>query len=236
MIDKKIMVCAPQHSSKMYAWNDYYDAISRFTHPNVQIYLSDNSEDETNANFIRLSNIDCGWNKPKEGESVFDRIVNSHKDCREKFLKSDCDYMLHLETDVIPPIDVIERLLCHEKHVVSAMYEVGNGSSRKLMIQPIEPVHRNVRDFRCVDYADVEEPLILNGFLQRVFASGLGCTLIRRDVLSSIDFRIEQNNFGASADTYWANDLFVNNIPMYVDTSVFCRHLNQSWGDRLSEF
>ena len=53
-------------------------------------------------------------------------------------LENDFDYLLHLETDIFPPTDVIERLLDAKQKVVGAMYHIELGERSTLMIQQIE--------------------------------------------------------------------------------------------------
>lgn len=239
-MDKKIFISAPQHESKMYCWEQWKEAIESLSYPSdlIEVCLVDNSDTPKNVERIIQDSeiIKAFWLAPKKDEDVFSKIARSHEEARNLFIKSECDYFLHLETDIIPPVDIIERLLSHNKPVVSATYEVGQGDQRKLMIQPIEPFHKNIKAYRSVDYLfnSGEEVTFIDGMVKQVFAIGLGCVLIRRDVAASVPFRRDKN-INASADTFWANDLFANNIPVFVDTSTYCKHLNQTWMNRVNE-
>jgi hypothetical protein len=58
---------------------------------------------------------------------------------------------LHLESDVIPPPDVIENLLFHKKEVISALYYSDEGIYRRPMIQMKLKVTENY----CSSYWDL---------------------------------------------------------------------------------
>ena len=45
-------------------------------------------------------------------------MAKSHETIRQKALKGNYDYLLHLESDVFPPIDIIERLLEKKKKII----------------------------------------------------------------------------------------------------------------------
>lgn len=74
---------------------------------------------------------------------------------------------------------------------------------------------------------------IMDGKLHKVFACGLGCTLIHKDILKKIKFRWEEG-FGVHPDTFFAFDLDTENIPQYIDTSFMCDHQNSKWSKVLN--
>jgi hypothetical protein len=206
-------------------------------YPNFSVFLSDNSETSENAKFITENyNIECGYIEPIEGETVFERIARSHNQIRDYFIKNkQYTHLLHLETDIFPPIDIIDRLLAHDKPVVAANYDVHFGGKRKLMVQLSEPYHSYVRSYRCVPFVDEQEPLFFDGTIKKVFHAGLGCVLIRREIVELLPFRVAKGENFMSADTYWANDMFANNVPIMVDTNINCKHENISWMNNMAE-
>lgn len=228
-MNKKIFISAPQHSSKMYAFNDWLFNVRNFTYKNIEIFLADNSDTEDNSILINSFGVNCSWVMPSKDDTVFDRICNSHNVCRAEFLKSDCDFWLHLETDIIPPINVIERLLSFEEAVVSAIYDIGTGKDRHLMVQLIDEHHKDIQAYRTTQFVEQEdEPIFLDGTCKKVFQCGLGCILLSREVVSMIKFRIIKD-IDASADTYFFNDLWRKNIDVFIDTNTSCKHLNEDW-------
>jgi hypothetical protein len=60
--------------------------------------------------------------------------------------------------------------------------------------------------------------------------------LIKRKVINKIPFRVNMNDPAKShADVYFHEDLQKNNITCFLDTSVFCIHLNKNW-KKLEQF
>jgi len=94
----------------------------------------------------------------------------------ENFLKSDCTHLLFLDSDMVFPPDTIDLLLRHEKPVVSGLYFL-----RKKL-------YPSFRFLKNGDYhSSYEFP---QNSLMKVDATGLGCILVKREVLEKIS---EQN-------------------------------------------
>ena len=222
----KVLIAAPQHESKKYCWDVWKERVKNLTYPNYDVFLAENSEDDSFAVEIKKE----GFKVKRVGynfDSVLKRTTVAHDACREYALKNGYDFMLHLETDVIPPFDVIEKLLTHKKKVVSGVYDIFHGKSRKAMVQMNEPLDRTVRAYRTVHFVEHEEPLFFDGTVKQVYHAGIGCILIRKDVLEQIPFRFERKDI-FHADTWFANDCFQRDIPIFADTSLMCKHLNST--------
>lgn len=229
----RVLVAAPQHESKNYCWEEWADRVKNLTYPNYEVFLADNSPDKSNMKMIQQYGFDSQWS-PKHKNGLIARINEGHEACRKKAISGKFDYMLHLETDVIPPYDVIERLMNHKREVCSGLYDIFYGERRKLMVQIAEKTDRSIRDFRTTQFLLEEEVDFFNGGVQQVYHAGIGCALIRRDILEKIPFRVTKGNH-AHSDTWFAHDLFQHKIPMYVDTTVQCKHLNFTWLEVIDE-
>lgn len=222
-----VIVAAPQHESKAYCQDEWIENVKNFTYPNFEVFLSDNSSTDANKKELKKHGIKCHWVKPKKKEHSFETINRSHAQCAEYALKKNAA-LLHLETDVFPPINVIERLMAHKKLVVGGYYDIFYGSKRKLMVQTFEEYGRHVRAFRTAPFVEEQEPLFISGELEQVYHVGLGCVLIQPEVLRRVPFRVNMN-YAFHSDTWFANDCFVQKIPIYCDTSLSCKHKNNTW-------
>jgi cellulose synthase/poly-beta-1,6-N-acetylglucosamine synthase-like glycosyltransferase len=229
----KVLVAAPQHDSKKYCWDEWKERVKNLTYPNYDVFLADNSETDEFYKEI----IGEGFKAKRVGfkqENVLKRTTEAHEACRWYALKHGYDYLLHLETDVFPPLDIIERLLTSRRKVISGVYDIFHGKSRKSMIQMNEPLDRSFRAYRVVPFIEHEEPLFYDGTIKQVYHAGIGCILIRKDVLNKIPFRCQVKNI-FHADTWFANDCFLHDIPIFVDTTIMCKHLNSTWLDVADE-
>jgi cellulose synthase/poly-beta-1,6-N-acetylglucosamine synthase-like glycosyltransferase len=221
----KVLVITPQNEVKNYCSDEWSSRVTNLTYPNYDIMMADNSSTNKNKKKIMKMGIDCIHIKPKH-KSNQKYIAESHEALRNYALIRGYHFVLHLESDVIPPHDIIERLLVHRKKVVSAMYFIDFGVDSHLMLQNIENVGGTVKHTTMINEGhDIQ---IVDGQLHEVYACGLGACLIHRSVLEQIKFRHEE---GASAhpDSFFAADLRQLGIKQYLDTSIICDHKNSSW-------
>ena len=210
----KVLVGCPTCDIYGYCLQEYLQGIKELTYPNFDILLVDNSKDEEYYKKININVVRAGYLEP-----AIKRIVNSRNILRKEVLEK-YDYFLSLEQDVIPPKDVIERMLAHEKKVVSAV--VFNSYKRKLL--PM--VWKESRDkLRFLNPEELDPPR-----LEKVRTVSLSCLLIHKDVLKEIEFRYEEDK-KCFDDMFFSNDLKERGISLYVDTSIKCKHLikNKSW-------
>jgi cellulose synthase/poly-beta-1,6-N-acetylglucosamine synthase-like glycosyltransferase len=227
---RKILVACPTADVKDYCFNEWVDNVKSFTYPNYDIYVCDNSverqyyadkkkELETEDEFFRMGRVN-----PLIYPDFKYALAKSHDNCRTMALKGDYDYLLHLESDVFPPVNVIERLLDARKKVVGAMYHIELGEKSTLMIQHLEEFGEAKRETYNLGETDLD---FVDGSVKKVFSCGLGCVLIHKSVLKEVPFRYEE---GAPVhpDSFFFADLDMKDISAYVDTSIYCEHKNQS--------
>lgn len=241
MIDfPRVLVSAPTAVAKKYCFDDWLDNVMGFTYPNYNVILFDNTDD--NGEFTKYMNVvrryRYGYNNKflaansldlnnSSAKDVIEKMCISHNDCARYALLNNYDYLLHLESDVFPEKDVIERLMFHQKHVIGGIYYRDEGMYRKPMLQmSIEPIEKHIK---TLNFEHNEDLCFLDGTIKKVAHVGLGCVLIKRSVLKKIPFRFEKG-VEMHPDSYFAEDCFRNGISIYADTSVICRHENQAWG------
>jgi hypothetical protein len=236
----KVLVSAPQAAAKKYCFERFIDNVMQFSYPNFDVKLFDNTNDQgnfssymndyviknhgKNAKFEALNSLEM---HKISSDSVIARMARSHNDCRDFALRLGYDYLLHLETDLFPPTDVIEQLMSHQLPVVSALYYVDNGIYRKPMIQrsiKIAPRYIISRNFLAS-----EDLCFCDSTVKKVAHAGVGCILIHRSVLEKVQFRYI-DGLNNHPDTYFAEDCAQNRIPIYLDTSIVVEHENQPWG------
>lgn len=224
---KKILVSCPTADVKDYAFNDWINNVKNFTYQKYDIHIVDNSETREYLKKIKSKYGDIASFErvsPIQYSSFKMALAKSHDKCRIKALKDNYDFLLHLESDVFPPLDIIERLLDHKKSIVGALYFIEQGEESKLMIQGIEGfgiAHRETYNF------DETEIDFINGELRTVYSCGLGCVLIHKSILKKIPFRYEE---GAPVhpDSFYFGDLNLAGKKVFVDTSILCEHRNTS--------
>ena len=234
----RILVCAPTANAKEYCFKEWLDNVMGFTYPFYNIALFDNSLD--NGEFtLKMNNyyrVNYGDNQKfiayntvnkNPSNSVIERMADSHNQCSKAAIQGDYDYILHLETDVFPPKDVIEHLLFHKKEVVGAVYYRDEGVFRKPMLQ--RHIYKSPRNIMADNFSPQDDTCFIDGGLKKVASVGLGCVLIKINVLKKITFRFEKGQ-NIHPDTFFSEDCFRNRVTIYCDTSIICRHDNKAWG------
>lgn len=223
-VGHRVLVGSLTSDKKIYCQDDFISLMKSLTYPYKELLIVDNSEDRKNHKRIIKDGIKSIHVKPNN-KKIHKVIAESHEEIRKYMLRNNFNYLLHLESDVFPPIDVIQRLLIHDLPIVSAMYMIEFGHHSHLMAQVMETFGklretRNLKDGQDLNY--------INGKLKPTFHCGLGCVLIRRDVLENIQFRWEE---GATIhpDGHFAFDTDQLGYQKFIDTSILCEHRNTEW-------
>lgn len=183
------------------------------------------------------------------------RLARAYRALRRAFLRGGWDFLLSLEQDVLPPWDVVPRLVARRRPVVGAWYRIGDEPDRVpcvlvgararvsehphrpfvaasgAFVGPGEPAHAAAGGTRHFVYRVIEEAALRGCGVRRVFAVGLGCVLIHRSVLECVRFRWQPGAGDvppAHSDMAFYDDCRRRRIPVYVDPSLPCRHLDRA--------
>jgi hypothetical protein len=220
----KVLIGCPTSDHKAYCLKQYADSVKGLTYGNYDILLVDNSENDEYLEKIKKEGLPAI--KGPYYERARDRIVSSRNILREKAMW-EYDYFLSLEQDVIPPKDIIERLLKHGKEITTGIYFANNAmpDGSKALI----PLAYKLIDEKTLSMQPLSEEEVFTDQLMQIVSCGLGCVLIKKEVLEKIRFRYESTSFD---DRWFCIDAYNLKIPIFVDTSVKCKHLiigHQIW-------
>jgi len=225
---KKVLVACPIADLKAYCLDEWIQNVSSFTYPEFDVLLVDNSEDrlfytDIKERYANVSNLKIIRVNPSHFDEFKIALAHSHELCRKHAVDNGYDYLLHLESDVFPPTNIIERLLDSGKKAIGALYHIELGGESKLMVQKIEDFGDAHRETYNLDEADLH---FVDGEVKQVFSCGLGCLLLHNTILSEMHFRCDHNS-PVHPDSYFFADLDAKRIPVFVDTSIYCEHKNQ---------
>ncbi len=228
----KILIGIPTYDGKNYCLEPFLDNLSKFTYPKnrIEYFIADNSATNENARMINKKyGIKVFW-KDYSDYTVFDKMADSHNQIRRHFLESDCEYLLHLESDILPQLDVIERLLECRKPIVNALYQILDGANRTPCLAQVDKNHEFWRSFRFHNKSSLFWHSYVNGKLQPTYIAGIGCCLMMRKVMQNFEFRVPQGS-NNPPDTYFAEDLLTRGVQNWVHTGVHAFHWNkEDWG------
>ncbi len=214
----KILLGCPTCDLYEYCLFEYLATIKELSYNNYDILLVDNSKNNRYSDLLKQNGINVIKDEYKE--RAIDRIVSSRNILRKYAIDNNYDYLLIIEQDVIPPKDVIEKLLNHNKNITAGVYFTQTIYDGKKEIVPMlyKQYDEEIGKMR---YFTQEE---LTGNLEEARNAGLGCMLISKEVLEKINFRYIQDK-PAFDDVWFANDIRKLGYKIYADTRVKCKHL-----------
>lgn len=216
----KILVGGPTSHHFRYCVDEYIEALKNLSYDNYEILLVDNSKDDEYFNYIK-DKVQA-VKLPIYYENARERVAESKNIMREKVLNENYDYFLNLDTDTIPPKDIIERFLAHKKDIITGVYykifnvTIMPQNVNKEMIMPLIYTKIQDRIHQCTA-EEVESPRLM-----QIYGCGSGCLMVSKDVLNRIKFRFDETIWD---DMKLCEDAEKLNIPVFCDTSVKCMHL-----------
>jgi hypothetical protein len=220
----RVLVGTPHSDKKNYCIEDYISAIKSLSYKNIDVLIVDNSESRKNYKRFIKEGFKAIHIKPKN-HSIQHILAESHEAIRKYAVANNYDYLLHLESDLIPPTNVIESLMLHNLPIVSAMYMINFGKDSHLMAQNME-TFGNLRE--TINVENGNDLLMVDGTLKPTFHCGLGCILIHKKILKLFEFRHEKG-VAMHPDSFFAFDIDALGIKKFIDTSVLCEHNNSEW-------
>lgn len=233
----KILIACPTSASKNYCLEDWLRNLNSIRWGGeCHVLLVDNTNDmgvnadhlrEQLAVYVHTKSFEVIWDDPNGKDSLNTVLASGHEKCRQYAVQGDYDYLLHLESDVFPDADVLEKLVFFRKRVVNGLYYRDEGKFRKPMVQ--RSYMKSIRTVGTLNFLHDEDLGFVDGTLKKVPHAGLGCCLIHKSVFGKVPFRHESGN-AASPDTFFAMDCHMNGISIYLDTSSVCDHRNKNWG------
>jgi GT2 family glycosyltransferase len=229
----RVLVGCPTFEGYKYCLAEYAERVKNLSFSFYDVVLVDNSKTNEYSKKIQehgLEVIKVPWH-----DNAFERIVSSRNVLRQKVLDEGYDYLLSLEQDIIPPVDIIEKLLRHKKKCICGVYYKiydtkiknldGTIEDKKILLPLIFKITDDKNKMQVCYPKDLESEQLL-----KIRASGLGCMLIHKDVLKKISFRYDKD-VDAHDDMFFSSDIYDSEFDMYTDTSVKCKHLLRKKGD-----
>lgn len=233
-----VLVGCPTNEIKGYCLDKYVEGLYSLSYSNFDVCVEDNSK--SSEYYKRLTSIADEWDKRHE-KSTFrvirsgynspkarTRLVEGRNKLVDLVLREKYDYFFSLEQDIVPPPDVIERLMSHSKDIVSGVYFVGKRDEKGVRLEAVAYKKK-------VKIGDVEgfpvfsfDELMPSRLVGNLAFTGVGCLLIKKEVLKKIRFRYDLN-IEACDDRFFGEDARKNGFEIFLDTSMFCSHMPNSW-------
>jgi hypothetical protein len=222
-----VLVFTITYAGKDYCLDKFLENAKKLTYPNKRHIFIDNNPDLTY--FDKLRSLGLEVYHTERGANSREALARSQNLARKIAVEQGFDYMFSLESDILPPINVIEQLMVHGKDVITGLYYIGD--KKKNIRVPCVTVAKwnetlGAYGTRLLTYEEFGQ--YRNKGVKRVQAGGFGCCLISKQIFTKYGFYYDPR-FKGHSDIYFFNDLFRNQIPVFIDTDVICEHDNSDW-------
>ena len=161
----------------------------------------------------RLTKLSIDWNLHIVSSSV---VCESRTQLAKEALGSDATHLLWLDSDMYFPASVVLDLLSHKKDIVAATY-----STRYAPYRTVAFTNPN----------DTNERLDISNVLHKVWAVGMGCMLVTRQVFEDLPKPWFAHEYNKTLDTHSGEDIYFCNQAMhhgyevYVDADIKLAHI-----------
>lgn len=224
----KILVGSPTCEFYDYILDSWAHNVKKLTYPNYEIMLVDNSKEE--SFYHRIQKLGINAKRIEYNPDNKKRITESRNVLREEVLSKDYDYLLSLEQDLLPPSDIIELLMRHNKSIVGAPYMLFTYLGKN--IPCVMTSHYTNKEPEGLWHPDFVPEWSFKNKLLQVHNVGLGCVLIKREVLEKIKFR-HYPGLGHDDMIFYA-DCKKEGFPVYVDGTIpLIPHFQKDWDSKV---
>jgi len=232
MKQPKVLVACPTYKGKDYCVHEWIAHIKDLKYSNYDIFIVDNTNDKgKHAKWMRDTfGIEVVHHFNKKAH-LAQMMSECNEIIRKKVIDEGYDYLMSIESDVFPPKNIIPKLMNHNRLIVSGMYQIGFREHKFPILQIVEPQglnpdgtpHLNIRQMWWSEMLQ-----FIDGTVKPIHGCGIGCTLMRKELLEKFKFRYEKD-IPTHADSWLYLDLQNAGVQAYVDTSILCKHLNTDW-------
>jgi GT2 family glycosyltransferase len=218
----KVLIGIVTAQAKDYCFDVFCRSLARLTYP-ADILFVDNSEDPEHVKKIQKRYPAIHM---RTGHNLIEIMANCNEYLQKKAMDEQYTHLLSLESDIIIRNDSIDYMLSFKKPVIGLPYFIGHSFLSFLM------------QFDCETFGYQRNVFPMNGIMsfhefdgepKRAIQIGLGCLLIRRDVLARVKFKIDPRYTQYHMDSSLHLQLQEMNIPVYLAQEYVLTHYNTSW-------
>ncbi len=241
---EKVLVASPIFYRMKYCLEEFLSNLRKLTYKNYDILIIDNSKGPEGEKFFNELKQEKGiilLKDDSKDDKNINRLVSSRNNIIDYALKNSYDHILMLDSDVIPPLDIIEKLLGTGKDVVSGIYYNYFNVGKELRPMPVAWMFLTEEEFDIIKKQGVPDMVKSRSDLRRhmtneeafsgqtfevMYPSG-GCMLIGRKVFSLQKYGLKDvdSKYVSGEDIYFVDEARKKGFPSFVNTSVRCNHL-----------
>jgi len=241
----KILVASPTYEGMRYCEKEFVEGIINLEYSDYNILIVDNSENDEYSNHLMeiCPKLLIIRDQSNEKDKML-RLVHSRNLILNYAVKNNYDYILMIDSDVIPPKNIIQELLLCNKDIVSGLYYNYFTVDGKTKYMPVAWTALTDKEFEDVkqriqlpDFIKFPEDLRArlteeeanSGQLIKVIIPSAGCMLISKKVFEKVRYGIldtvNQGGVKTTDDIYFSLEARKHGFKVYCNTKVKCEHL-----------
>ena len=239
----RVLVGVTTYYRKEYIFDRFIRNLQQLDYPAhlLDVLIVDNSPGLNYTNKVRRR-VPKGYKVVhiERGANSRVALTRSQNYIRKYMLERSYDYLLLVESDLLPDPQALKRLLAHDKPVVGSTYIIGTGDIQLPCIFMGNAVVKGLGATRQLgttldpetgkkglDLQEVSE--YLHTGLRQCHGCGFGCTLVQRDIVERFPFWVDKRLDNKHSDVYWYMDLEAAGVPVFVDTDHIIFHQPIPW-------
>lgn len=244
MKNPKVLVASPIFDGMKYCLNEFINSIKVLDYNNYDFLLVDNSKKEKLFNELKkLNGVKLIRDDTKEERNKL-RLISSRNKILNYAKENLYDYVLMMDSDVIPPKNILTELLKCNKEIVSGVYFNYFKSSGKIKLLPVAWTGLTEEEFNDIKKNYALSPLIKtnkdirrhltpeeveSGKILEVLIPSAGCMLIKKEVFEKVNYGLLEvpNNLTTGDDIYFAFKAKEAGYNLYCNTKIKCEHRTQ---------
>ncbi len=222
----KVLVAAPTWEGHKYILPKYLLRVKNLSYPNYSVLLVNTGKFKSFTRWLVRKGIKVI--KIPYKENIFERITDGRNAIIHYVLQHpDIEYVLSLDTDVIPPRDIIKKLLKHKKKLVGGLVHAGFEKKLPCILKDGYLMKHGRKGLSFYSWDEIKK-MKKKKNLHHVYATSVACLLIHRKVFESgVRFRYTPY-FNVGEDIWFFNECNEKGFKFYVDVSKRIKHLNKS--------
>lgn len=127
----------PTYEGKDYIFAENFAAVKGFDYPNYDYVYIDNSKGTSYLKKLRQRGAKAV--RVPRGKNSRQALCNAQNYARGKVFSEGYDYLLFVESDLLPGKDTIKRLLSHNKDVVGSLYYLESETNELIPKHRVKP-------------------------------------------------------------------------------------------------
>ncbi len=242
-MNPRVLIGCPTRKRYNYCLDRFLDAVKGLSYDSYDLVMVDCSDDDSYFDKIHKKGVGVIKIRPEDTE---EKSMAKARNILRKVCLQTHDYLLMLEQNISPPKDTIQLLMNNGRDIVSGVYFtpvfsgeilpvaytwLGQEEFREMLGQPekygnviLKMKQAGIKNAdglrKQLSFEDVDPTRLME-----IKYVGLGCILIKKDVLKKLMFKTDLKGKPASENVAFCDEARALGHKVWLYTGVKCKHI-----------